>query len=235
MSSLTEQDYNSFLNKFKSTTNNKNQQQIKNILLNKNEIINRIVKTNSRLETRSEWSNGKHIIKKVKSIIVNKQGHPNMSKENNKSVYKKEMTFSNELNSYDDYFLKAKATYIVKPVSPLKTSREGLNSYLNKEFLIRKKNKKWWENYKGPLNDNSMLEEMHLIDIFIPSDRSLLMKKDEEYVFSKGLEAKEVLNKIKECYLDRTYVNENKNEYFIQNLYKGLLFEYSKERGCLSN
>ena len=130
--------------------------------------------------TSSSGFNKKGIIKMVKE----ERRHKNYSPVKTQISYNYRHNVSSP--SFDDGNL---TSYISKHQA--KERSGNLNEFLKKKYREKIENKHWYNNYKSvDSNENSMLAEKNEENIYIPSDKTLLIEKNRKIMFTKTLELK---------------------------------------------
>lgn len=166
------------------------------------------------LTTTNQIKSKKNIIKRVKeenklnakecnpSLYKTKQQTKKQSKSpKTKTIYSNKQTTSNYLTAMsldqDDAYKRSLL----------------LNNFLVDKFKKKIDSKKWYTNYTNPdSNDNSMLDEINNINLFIESDKSQVVTRQKYAMFEYVKDMKKILNNVRFEDEDDKESNDNCNK-----------------------
>lgn len=156
-------------NNKKSNSNNKiNNKNLNNYESNQSKFLN------------TEQSNKEKlgIIKKIKLNKSSQKSNISLEKYKIKNITYRHNSSRGENNENNNF----KSSHRVD----ISERSKVLDEYLNEKFKQKLLSKKWYNNYKPNSNDNSMLEEKNNVNIYIESDKSLLINKQKRILYEKS-------------------------------------------------
>lgn len=227
-------DYKSYLNQFVGTvpTTSKGKKLInindfnfKDTITSKGELLTENTRRSQQNESREKLN----IIKKVKSKSKLTDAYREAIHQSSTKYYStsridyNNMVYSdNKRRNFDESSYTAINVQRENQKNILKhnkTCRGGLDDYLHQKFVKAKQEKKWFNNYKPNSNENSMLEENRINELFIESDKSMQINKQKAVIFSQATDLKSIMiSKLPTCKVE-----------FISNIYKNEVARFKEQ------
>lgn len=199
---------------------------------NSRTLINQTPLTN-RISSRDKCKEKTNIIKRIKQDNLKKQGKTLRGNSNKKQIFQE---------TEND-------PVVVLGGKDLCNRNRAVSNFLQEKFQRKLEGKRWYNNYKPDSNENSMLEEKTNVNIFIESDKSIIINKQKRIMFDKLKDIKESLfsllnqeknyNQNTNAKENRSIINSNnsgnnnantsrlKKMFFIENKYSDLLGNFA--------